>query len=91
MIQNIKMKDMPFVIKGTGPIKTDNAIDLLEYVIPYDSTRINRYPVSLAPISKSFEMKIGGTTFGVHSHFSEFSNKSVLQQFKDLILSENSI
>lgn len=36
-----------------------------------------------------FELKIGGTTYEVCSHFNIDGKQSVLEQFKNLILSEN--
>lgn len=38
-----------------------------------------------------FKMKIGGTTYEVCSHFNLEGKQSVLEQFKNLILSENLI
>lgn len=36
-----------------------------------------------------FKMKIGGTVYEVSTHFNPEGNRCVLQQFRDLILSEN--
>ena len=38
-----------------------------------------------------FSLKIGGTTYEVNTHFSKKGKQSVLEQFKELILSENLI
>ena len=38
-----------------------------------------------------FELKIGGTTYEVCSHFNINGKQSVLEQFKNLILSEKLI
>ena len=38
-----------------------------------------------------FSLKIGGTTFDVSTHFSNTGRQSVLEQFKNLILSEQLI
>ena len=50
---------------------------------------------SLAPIfdkdNLNFEIKIGGTIYEVHSHFNIEGKQSVLEQFKNIILSENLI
>lgn len=35
-----------------------------------------------------FSMKIGGTVYDVSTHFSENGKQSVLQQFRDLLLSQ---
>ena len=39
----------------------------------------------------NFEIKIGCTTYEVHSHFNIEGKQSVLEQFKNIILSENLI
>ena len=40
-------------------------------------------------VAKSdFTMKIGGTVYEVYTHFSEDGKQSVLQQFRDLLLSQ---
>ncbi len=36
----------------------------------------------------SFEMKIGGTIYEVHTHFNADGRQSVLEQFRTLILSD---
>ena len=38
-----------------------------------------------------FTMKIGGTVYEVATHFSEDGRQSVLQQFRDLLISQNLI
>ena len=38
-----------------------------------------------------FSMKIGGTVYDVSTHFSTDGKQSVLQQFRDLLLSQNLI
>lgn len=38
-----------------------------------------------------FSLKIGGTTYEVNTHFSSKGKQSVLEQFKELILSEKLI
>ncbi|PPB73718.1 transposon-encoded TnpW family protein [Campylobacter hyointestinalis] len=37
---------------------------------------------------KPFHIKVGGTTYEVTTHFSDDGKQCILQQFKDLILSE---
>lgn len=37
----------------------------------------------------NFKMKIGGTVYEVSTHFNPEGNQCVLQQFRDLILSED--
>ena len=46
-------------------------------------------PASLVPGEGSFEMKIGGTTYEVSTHFSTEGKQSVLEQFMALLLSNH--
>ena len=39
----------------------------------------------------NFEIKIGGTVYEVHSHFNIEGKQSVLEQFKNIILSQKLI
>lgn len=39
--------------------------------------------------NSDFKMKIGGTVYEVSTHFNPEGNRCVLQQFRDLILSED--
>ena len=39
--------------------------------------------------NSDFKMKIGGTIYVVSTHFNPEGNQCVLQQFRDLILSED--
>ena len=47
-----------------------------------ESGKLQRYGVG------DFTMKIGGTVYEVSAHFSEDGKQSVLQQFRDLLLSQ---
>ena len=74
------------------PIKEESTIDLAESLIPpsqykqTDYTKLRRYSGE-----DTFTMKIGGTTYEVSTHFCTDGVQSVLEQFKNLILSENLI
>lgn len=50
-----------------------------------ENGNLQRYGVS------DFTMKIGGTVYEVATHFSTDGKQSVLQQFRDLLLSQNLI
>lgn len=41
-------------------------------------------------VESSFKLKIGGTVYEVTTHFNESGKQSVLQQFRDLLLSQQS-
>ena len=88
MIQKINFEDIPFVICGPGRIPDCEVIDLADCI----TTSVNMtegIPVRVLPTQNSFSAKIGGTTFDVMTHFNANGRQSVLQQFRDLILSEH--
>ena len=88
MSQKIDYKDVPFAICGPGRIPDYSEINLQECVLPPDNT-LEAIPVRVLPREHSFSMKIGGTVFDVSTHFSVDGRQSILQQFRDLILSES--
>ena len=87
MTINEEIKNIPFVICGPGRILDSGEIDLAECVRPPDNT-FEAIPLRAIPTENFFSMKIGGTTFEVSTHFNTNGRQSVLQQFRDLILSE---
>ena len=50
-----------------------------------ENGNLQRYGIS------DFTMKVGGTIYEVSTHFSTDGKQSVLQQFRDLLLSQNLI
>ena len=88
MVQKIDFKKIPFAICGPGRVPDCEAIDLSGCVTPLDNT-LKGVPLRVLPTKKSFSMKIGGKTFDVTTHFNADGRQSVLQQFRDLILSEH--
>lgn len=88
MVQKIELKNIPFVICGPGRVPDYEEIDLAGCVTPPDNT-MEGIPVRVLPTKNSFSMKIGGTVFDVTTHFNADGRQSVLQQFRDLILSEH--
>ena len=48
-------------------------------------------PASLIPGEGTFELKIGGTTYEVNTHFSTEGRQSVLEQFMALIMNDHLI
>lgn len=85
-MKHVESKILSF--HGPGRIPDDGPIDLTEYVLPRDiayrenAARRKHY-------QRRFSMKIGGTVFDVTTHFNTEGRQTVLQQFRDLILSEH--
>ena len=55
---------------------------------PESVLRTENYSVTASAITT---MKIGGTVYEISTHFSTDGKQSVLQQFRDLLLSQNLI
>lgn len=73
---------------GPGRISDDVPIDLVEYVLPRDPACRDK-AIRHKHYQRRFSMKIGGTVFDVTTHFNTEGRQTVLQQFRDLILSEH--
>lgn len=74
------------------PIDENEKINLSQEILPR-CTEIRIESGKLVRFSgeNEFSLKIGGTTYEVNTHFSKKGRQSVLEQFKELILSENLI
>lgn len=75
-------------LNGPGRISDDVPINLTEYVLPIDIAYQEKV-VCRKHYQRRFSMKIGGTVFDVITHFNAEGRQTVLQQFRDLILSEH--
>ena len=87
MLQKINFKDV-LAIRGMGRVDDTRPIDLQEYVIPVTQS-IRKTPLPVIPIPQKicFSKKIGGTVYDVTANFNIEGKETILQQFKDLILS----
>ena len=77
-----------FSRKGAGRIDENAPIDLLEYVTPKSATAIDNTPVCYIPKQITVSEEIGGTIYDVTGVFTGEVDKSLFQQLKELILSE---
>lgn len=74
------------------PMDENEPVDLTQALTPrcpdvrIESGRLVRFSGE-----NEFSLKIGGTTYEVSTHFSKKGKQSVLEQFKELILSEKPI
>ena len=74
------------------PIDENEAINLSQEVLPCSpDIRIESRKLVRFSGENEFSLKIGGTTYEVNTHFSKKGKQNVLEQFKELILSENLI
>ena len=74
------------------PIDENEKINLSQEILPHSpDIRIEIGKLVRFSGENEFSLKIGGTTYEVNTHFSKKGKQSVLEQFKELILSENLI
>lgn len=77
-----------YAIKGIGKVDDNRPIDLKEYVIPYSqSLRENLIPIISIPQKIFLSKKIGKTVYDITANFNIEGKESILQQFKNLIIS----
>ena len=87
MIKNYDLTNSHVAICGLGRIDNSNGIELEEYAIPQGRETVKRPPIQNIPKQINISRKIGRTIYDVTANFDIESNRSILQQFKQLILS----
>lgn len=87
MIKNYDLTNSHVAICGMGRIDNSNGIELKEYAIPQGRETANRPPVQNIPKQINISRKIGRTVYDVTANFDIESNRSILQQFKQLMFS----
>ena len=74
------------------PIDEDEPVNLAQALTPRSpDIRIESEKLVRFSGENEFSLKIGGTTYEISTHFSTKGKQSVLEQFKELILSEKLI
>ena len=81
MIQKINLNNGS-TMRGLGRVDDTHIINLQEYVIP-----LHRRPVMGILKRVKISKKIGKTVYDVTANFNLEGKETILQQFKDLILS----
>ena len=74
--------------KGSGRINEDIPVDFMEYVIPKADETKKAEELHSVPDEIKFSEQIHGIVYDVTGVFDGKLNKSLLQQFKEIILSE---
>ena len=87
-MKKVNIEPIMFSRKGAGRIDENAPIDLLEYVTPKSPTAIDNTPVCYIPKQITVSEEIGGTIYDVTGVFTGEVDKSLFQQLKELILSE---
>ena len=73
------------------PIDENEPICLVDYLLPRSKDCIFDYGNVRRFGEDNFTMKIGGTTYEISTHFNPKGKQCVMEQFKELILSEKLI
>lgn len=74
--------------KGSGRINADVPVDFMEYVIPKADETMKIEELHSVPDEIKVSEQIHGIIYDVTGVFDGKLNKSLLQQFKEIILSE---
>lgn len=78
-------------VSSPEPIDGNEPVCLVDYMLPrseectLDYSRMRRFG------EDNFKLKIGGTTYEISTHFNPKGRQCVMEQFKELILSEKLI
>ena len=73
------------------PIDENEPVCLVDYMLPRSEERTLDYSRIRRFEKDNFKLKIGGTTYEISTHFNPKGRQCVMEQFKELILSENLI
>ena len=88
-MKKVNIEPIMFSRKGAGRIDENIPIDLLEYVTPRPAEALDNSNFCCIPTQLSVSEEINGTIYDVTGVFTGKIDKSLFQQFKELILSEN--
>lgn len=78
-------------IQPPEPINENDPICLVDYVLPRNDKRPLDYSKVRRFGEDNFKLKISGTTYEIATHFNRNGRQCVMEQFKELILSEKLI
>lgn len=73
------------------PIDGNEPVCLVDYMLPRSEERTLDYSRMRRFGEDNFKLKISGTTYEISTHFNPKGRQCVMEQFKELILSENLI
>lgn len=73
------------------PIDGNEPVCLVDYMLPRSEERTLDYSRMRRFGEDEFKLKIGGTTYEISTHFNPRGRQCVMEQFKELILSEKLI
>ena len=78
-------------VSSPEPIDGNEPVCLVDYMLPRSEERTLDYSRMRRFGEDDFKLKIGGTTYEISTHFNPRGRQCVMEQFKELILSEKLI
>lgn len=78
-------------VSSPEPIDGNEPVCLVDYMLPRSEERTLDYSRMRRFGEDNFKLKIGGTTYEIFTHFNPEGRQCVMEQFKELILSEKLI
>ena len=78
-------------VSSLEPIDGNEPVCLVDYMLPRSEERTLDYSRMRRFGEDNFKLKIGGTTYEISTHFNPEGRQCVMEQFKELILSEKLI
>ena len=88
---DILKNDKAVYVIPPEPIDKTKPVCLVDYLLPRSKDCIFDYGKMRRFGEDNFMMKIGGTTYEISTHFNPKGRQCVMEQFKELILSEKLI
>lgn len=88
---DILQNDKAVYAPSPAPIDENKGICLVDYLLLQCKDRIFDYGKVRRFGEDNFTMKSGGTTYEISTHFNPKGRQCVMEQFKELILSEKLI
>lgn len=85
-MKSIKFNPIMLSRKGAGRINENYPVNLLEYTLPQGDEKQD--VVCFVPEKISVSEEIDGTIYDVTGVFDQIVDKSLLQQFREIILSQ---
>ena len=91
MIKNKILKSVPLIRCSGGKIDESRPICLQEYEMPNPTNCVRDGEMGIAPDCIRSAKRVGNTVYDVIGCFDEKADKSLLTQFKEMILSGSHI
>lgn len=89
--KDVSQNDKSLYAVPPDPTDETKLVCLVDYLLPRSKDRLFDYDKVRRFGEDKFTKKIGGTTYEISTHFNPKGRQCVMEQFKELILSEKLI